>query len=81
MINEQELAAAVERLREGDDNGLLVKQEEVFKAILRNEGLAVMILESLNERDKNTFDAFKTTFNDYARDLLIQAKLEHEAGL
>ncbi len=81
QINEQELAEAVERLRECDDNGLLVKQEEVFKAILRNEGLAIMILESLNDCDKNAFEAFKTSFDDYASGLLIQAKLEHEAGL
>lgn len=78
MINEQELAAAVERLREGDDNGLLVKQEEVFKAILRNEGLAIMILESLNEEDVFAFDAFEDTFKNYARDLLIRAAEEKD---
>lgn len=83
MINEQELAEAVERLREGDDNGLLVKQEEVFKAILRNERLAIMILESINEEDAFAFDAFEDAFKNYARDLLREAyrtKLEHEAG-
>ena len=81
MINEQELAEAVERLREGDDNGLLVKSDEVLLAMRTNSFLTSTLLVKLSEYDNDIQVYFDEKFDDVARKLLIEAKLEHEAGL
>ncbi len=83
MINEQELSDAVDRLRDGDDNGLLVKQEEVFKALIENKIFLVNIFDSIlsNTNPKEYLDA---KFESAASKLLREAyrtKLEQEAGL
>ena len=81
MINEQELAEAVERLREGDDNGLLVESDEVLLAMRTNSFLTSTLLVKLSEYDNDIQVYFDEKFDDVARKLLIEAKLEHEAGL
>lgn len=81
MINEQELAEAVERLREGDDNGLLVKFDEVLLAMRTNSFLTSTLLVKLSEYDNDIQVYFDEKFDEVARKLLIEAKLEHEAGL
>lgn len=82
MINEQELSEAVERLREGDDNGLLVKHEEVLSLML-DESFGPDLLVALFEcEDANAL--FESKFNSIASNLLREAyrtKLEREAGL
>ncbi len=83
MINEQELAEAVERLREGDDNGLLVKQEEVFKALIENKTFLVNLFDSVIDENEPK-EYFDEKFGIAARVKLREAyrtKLEHEAGL
>lgn len=79
QINEQELAQAVDKLREGDDNGLLVKYHEVISAMTvdkkQMEPIVEMMLdESITIADELTNELFDNT----ARALLIEAK---EAGL
>lgn len=84
MINEQELAAAVERLREGDDNELLVKHGEVLLAMRTNSFLTSTLLVKLSEYDNDIQVYFEEKFNEAATDLLREAyrtKLEHGAGL
>jgi len=85
MINEQELAQAVERLREGDDNGLLVKYDKVMEVVMHNDVFVYEILDDLLngnlEMAKSQLDEL---FEDTAAMLLREAyrtKLEHEAGL
>jgi len=60
MINEQELQEAVDKLWEGDDNGLLVKQDEVY--------------DYMSEQNYNPdASGFRAFFNEVARLLLIEA--------
>lgn len=83
QINEQELADAVERLREGEQV-MGVTQECVFKKMIGNHSLMIAVLEGLHEDNSMSFDAFHECFDSYATDLLREAyrtKLEHEAGL
>lgn len=82
QINEQELAEAVERLREGEqvmginaDNVLISMMNDL---VFRNE--VVARLYCLDEPQ----EYFEEKFNEAAADLLREAyrtKLEHEAGL
>ena len=84
MINEQELADAVERLREGDDNGLLVKYDQVLLKMHSTPLLIPAILVKLFECDSGIQEYFDEKFSEIAVDLLREAyrtKLEHEAGL
>ena len=81
MINEQELAEAVDRLREGDDNGLLVKHDEVLLAMRTNSFLTSSILVKLSEYDNDIQVYFDEKFDEVARALLIEAKQEQKAGL
>lgn len=85
MINEQELAEAVERLREGDDNGLLVKYYDVIEAMATDKKQMEIIVEMLLD-DLITIanDVNNDLFTGTARALLHEAyrtKLEHEAVL
>lgn len=83
QINEQELAQAVDRLREGE-TVLGVSHECVFKKMICNHQLMITVLEGLHEDNSMSFDAFHECFDDYATDLLREAyrtKLEHGAGL
>ncbi len=82
MINEQELAEAVERLREGDDNGLLIKHGEVISTMV-DDDFGSDLIKALIEGD-DASALFERQFDSAARDLLREAyrtKLEHEAGL
>ncbi len=85
MINEQELAEAVDRLREGDDNGLLVKYYDVIEAMATDKKQMKIIVEMLLD-DSITIanDVNNDLFTGTARALLHEAyrtKLEHGAGL
>lgn len=82
MINEQELAEAVERLREGDDSGLLVKYYRVLGRMV-DESFGADLIYSLFEGG-DASSLFEEKFDEIATDLLREAyrtKLEHEAGL
>jgi len=74
QINEQELAEAVERLREGDDNGLLVKYYDVIEAMATDKKQMEIIVEMLLD-DSITManDVNNELFTGTARALLIQA--------
>ena len=74
MINQQDLAEAIERLREGDDNGLLVKHDEVLLAMRNNSFLTSNILVKLSEYDNDIQAYFDEKFDEVARMLLIQAE-------
>ena len=76
QINEQELAEAVERLREGDDNGLLVKHDEVLLAMRTNSFLMSNILVKLSEYDNDIQVYFDEKFDEVARAMLIEAAEE-----
>lgn len=85
QINEQELAEAVDRLREGDDNGLLVKYCDVIDAMATDKKQMEIIVEMLLD-DSITIanDVNNDLFTGTARALLREAyrtKLEQEAGL
>jgi len=85
QINEQELAESVERLREGDDNGLLVKYYDVIEAMATDKKQMEIIVEMLLD-DSITIanDVNNDLFTCTARSLLHEAyrtKLEHDAGL
>ena len=73
MINEQELAEAVDRLREGDDGGMLVKHDEVLLAMRTNLFLTSTILVKLSEYDNDIQVYFDEKFDEVARKLLIEA--------
>jgi len=60
MINEKELNEAVDRLWEGDDGGLLVKQDEVYDYMAEQSYIP----------DASEYREF---FNEAARTLLIEA--------
>lgn len=79
QINEQELAAAVERLREGDDNGLLVKYHDVISAIASDKEQMEIIVEMLLD-DSVTIavEINNDLFEHKARMLLIKAAEEKE---
>lgn len=82
QINEQELADAIERLREGE-TVLSVSDSDVFSVIMAN-GCAAQILIKLYENNSDTQVYFEEKFNEVASDLLrevYRTKLEHEAGL
>jgi|GEM_PF-3205175 hypothetical protein len=85
MINEQELADAVERLREGDDNGLLVKYRDVIADMATDNKQVEIILDSVMDGSTEIAVNFiGELFEDTADMLLREAyrtKLEHEAGL
>lgn len=82
MIKEQELAEAVERLREGDCCGLLVSEDDVITRMI-NEGIGMELVNALFTGD-DASALFEREFDSAARDLLREAyrtKLEHESGL
>lgn len=82
QINEQELAQAVERLREGEQV-MGLSDSDVFSAIMTN-GCAAQILIKLSENSSDTQVYFEEKFNETAADLLRESyrtKLESEAGL
>lgn len=84
MINEQELAEAVERLRDGDDNGLLVKYGEVMERMRSNPRFVPTLMVKLFVCDNDIQEYFEGKFNEAATDILREAyitKLEHGAGL
>lgn len=85
MINEQELAQAVERLREGDDNGLLVKYRDVIADMATDNKQVEIILDSVMDGSTEiAVNLIGELFEDTAAMLLREAyrtKLEHEAGL
>lgn len=84
QINEQELAQAVERLREGEAV-LEVGYINVLDAIYSDVELSLRILHLLGEEDlEGAKGTFEYEFNAIARGLLREAyrtKLEHGAGL
>lgn len=82
MINEQELAEAVERLREGEQV-LGVSDDDVLRAMRGNYSF-VHILLSAHLGGSDTKEFFEEKFNEIARYELREAyrtKLENEAGL
>lgn len=85
MINEQELAEAVERLREGDDSGLLVKYRDVIADMATDNKQVEIILDSVMDGSTEiAVNLIGELFEDTAAMLLREAyrtKLEHEAGL
>ena len=85
MINQQELADAVERLREGDDNGLLVKYHDVVVAMASDrEQMEIIVDMMLDDSPSIANDINNDLFEHKARKLLREAyrtKLEHGAGL
>lgn len=84
MINEQELAEAVERLREGEAV-LGVNSDHVIDAIYSSPATTGKLLHLLNDNDSEAAqELFDSHFNLSARALLreaYRAKLEHETGL
>lgn len=85
MINEQELAEAVDRLREGDDYGLLVKQHEVIESMARNEKEIKTIINSIIDGFLDLpIELTNELFDDTAKSLLkeaLRSKQEMGAGL
>ena len=74
MINEQELAEAVERLREGDDNGLLVKYHDVIEAMATDKKQMELIVEMMLDESITIADELTNElFDNTARALLIEA--------
>lgn len=83
MINEQELAEAVERLREGE-TVMGITQESVFKKMIGNQELIIAVLEWFHEDNSMSFDALNERFDNYAADLLLEelrANQEVNSGL
>lgn len=85
MINEQELAEAVEQLREGDDNGLLAKYRDVIVDMATDEKQIEIILDSVMDGSTEiAANLIGELFEDTAAMLLREAyrtKPEHKAGL
>lgn len=82
MINEQELAEAVDRLREGDFCGLMVTEDDVMSRML-DDGIGMDLLDAFFTGE-DVSAIFETKFDRVARKLLREAyrtKLELEAGL
>ncbi|MEC9061516.1 MAG: hypothetical protein VYC55_07905 [Pseudomonadota bacterium] len=82
MTEQEQLAEAVDRLREGEQV-MGLSDGDVFSAIMTN-GCAAQILIKLSENSSDTQVYFEEKFNEAAADLLREAyrtKLEHEAGL
>lgn len=82
QIKEQELAQAVDRLREGDDNGLMVKYYKVLGRMVDESFGADLIYSLLEGGDASAL--FEEKFSEIARYELreaYRAKLEQEAGL
>ena len=78
MINQQDLTEAIERLREGDDNGLLVKHDEVLLAMRNNSFLTSTLLVKLSEYDNDIQVYFDEEFDEVARAMLIEAAEEKD---
>lgn len=81
MINEQELAKAVEVLNEGG-KALDVSCEDVYRKMLSNEPFTMKMMEEIHAW--NSCVDFNEKFDEIATDLLREAyrtKLEHGAGL
>lgn len=75
QINEKELQAAVDRLREGDDNGLLVKHHEVISAMATDKEQMELIVEMMLDESITIADELvNELFDNTARTLLIEAK-------
>lgn len=82
QINEQELAEAVDRLREGDDV-LGVTHDHVLSGLAKRESFVEILLDELFCVSEAQ-EYFERKFNEAASELLREAyrtKLEHEAGL
>ncbi len=76
MINEQELAEAVERLREGDDSGLLVKYRDVIADMATDKKQMEIIVEMMLDDSITIADELTNElFDNTARALLIEAGL------
>lgn len=84
MINEQELAEAVDRLREGE-TVLGVNSDHVIDSIYSSPATTGKLLHMLHEHDYEAAkELFDSHFNLCGRVKLREAyrtKLEHEAGL
>lgn len=81
MINEQELAEAVERLREGE-TVLGVGCDDVYMQMATDIGLLQYVFEHFHNTAKDA--SFESMFSQDAESLLSESyrtKLEHEAGL
>ena len=81
MINEQELAEAVEALNEGG-KALDVSCDDVYRKMLSNEPFAMKMMEEVHAW--NSCVDFNDKFKEVAESLLREAyrtKLEHGAGL
>lgn len=81
-INEQELAEAVDRLREGE-KVLDVTHEDVLSKLAERKDLIEILLDELFCVSEAQ-ESFERCFNGVATDLLIEAyrtKLEIDAGL
>ena len=82
MINEQELADAVDRLREGGQV-MGITAESICSKVRRSEPFIVIMMAMLFEQS-SVQQYFEDEFNKIASYELreaYRAKLEHEAGL
>ena len=84
-INQQELADAIDRLREGDDSGLLVKYRDVIADMATDKKQIEMILDSVMDGSTEiAANLIGELFEDTAAMLLteaLRAKQEVENGL
>lgn len=81
MINEQELAEAIDRLREGE-TVIGINRDDVYTRMIVDRYFTIGIFEGVHQGD--TVFNFDEFFVETATDLLreaYRAKLEHGAGL
>lgn len=76
-INEQELSEAVDKLWEGDDNDLLVKQDEVFNSLMGNKIFISNMFDSVISGICPK-EYFKAKFQVAAERLLTEALRTHK---
>lgn len=83
MINEQELAETVDRLREGEQV-MGLSYDKVMESAMHNDSFVYEILDDLlNGNLKMAKDEIESLFNRNADSMLrelYRTKLEHEAG-
>ena len=71
MINEQELAEAIDTITEGGKS-LGISCEDVYREMLKSDGFAMELMDSIHTW--NSYVDFVDKFNETARALLIQAE-------
>ena len=82
-INQQELDEAIETISEGGQ-ALGVSCEDVYRRMMRSEGLIMRIMSDIHGKNELVFDGFFGVFTTCAKDLLteaLRAKQEVDNGL